>query len=76
VATLNIKHLPDALYERLKDRAKCERRSVAQEVIGLLSDALETPPALSIMELQGLGVELWRGVDATSHVESERKAWD
>ena len=33
-------------------------------------------PALSIMELEGLGKDLWRGIDAASHVEAERAAWD
>jgi plasmid stability protein len=76
MATLNIKNLPDALYEKLKARAKRERRSVAQEVTLLLSAALETRPLLSIMELQGLGKELWQDVDAAAHVEAERSAWD
>ncbi len=76
VATLNIKNLPDALHEKLKARARRERRSVAQEVTFLLSAALDTPPPLSIMDLQGLGKELWQGVDAAAHVEAERAAWD
>lgn len=76
VATLNVKNLPDALYEKLKARAKRERRSVAQEVTGLLAAALDIPPPLSIMELQGLGKELWQGVDAAAHIETERAAWD
>ena len=32
MATLTIKSLPDALYEKLKARARREGRSVAQEV--------------------------------------------
>jgi plasmid stability protein len=76
VATLNIKNLPDDLYEKLKARAKRERRSVAQEVTGLLAAALESPKALSIMDLQGLGAALWQGVDAVAHVETERASWD
>jgi plasmid stability protein len=76
VATLNIKNLPDALHEKLKARAQRERRSVAQEVTFLLSAALDTPPPLSIMDLQGLGKELWHGVDAAAHVAAERASWD
>jgi plasmid stability protein len=76
VATLNIRNLPDDLYEKLKARAKSGGRSVAQEVIGLLAAALESPEALSIMDLQGLGAALWRGVDAAAHVEVERASWD
>jgi len=76
VATLNIKNLPDGLYKKLQARAKRERRSVAQEVTHLLSEALEAPRPLSILELQGLGKELWQGVDAGAHVERERASWD
>ena len=76
MATLNIKNLPDALYRRLQARAKRERRSVAQEVTHLLSEVLETREPLSILELQGLGKELWREVEAAAYVERERAAWD
>jgi plasmid stability protein len=75
MATLNVKNLPDALYRKLKARAKRERRSVAQEVTVLLSQALEPPETRSILELRGLGKELWRDVDAGSHVANERAAW-
>ena len=76
MAVLNIKNLPDALYKKLQARAKRERRSVAQEVTYLLSEALETANPLSILELKGLGKEHWRKVDAAKHVERERASWD
>jgi plasmid stability protein len=76
MATLNIKNLPDGLYKKLQARAKRERRSVAQEVTQLLSRVLEAPDPLSILELQGLGKEHWRGIDAAKHVERERSSWD
>jgi plasmid stability protein len=76
MATLNIKNMPDPLYRRLRARAKRERRSIAQEVIRILDDALSEPQSLSILELEGLGQEVWRGVDAGAHVEAERRSWD
>jgi plasmid stability protein len=76
VATLNVKNLPDALYRKLRARAKRQRRSVAQEVTQILSEALDTPRALSILELQGLGKAHWQNGDAADHVERERSAWD
>src|SRR6266481_2823351 len=63
MAVLNIKNLPDSLYRKLQARAKRQHRSVAQEVTHLLSDALEMPKPLSILDLKGLGKEHWRGVD-------------
>ncbi len=76
MATLNIKNLPDALYRKLQARAKRDRRSVAQEVTHLLTEALDASKPLSILELQGLGKELWQGVDAVDHVRRERSSWD
>lgn len=76
MATLNIKNLPDALYRKLQARASREHRSVAQEVTHLLEEALGEPEPLSILDLQGLGAELWAGTDAAEHVERERRAWD
>ena len=76
MATLNIKNLPDSLYKKLQARAKRDRRSVAQEVTHLLSEALEASKRLSILELQGLGKEHWRGIDAAQHVQRERASWE
>ena len=76
MATLNVKNLPDGLYRKLQARAKRQRRSVAQEVAQILSEALEAPKPVSILELRGLGKEHWQNLDATTHVERERAAWD
>jgi plasmid stability protein len=75
MATLNVKNLPDGLYRKLKARAKREHRSVAQQVIVLLAQALEPPTPVSILDLQGLGKELWQGIDAQAHVDRERQGW-
>jgi plasmid stability protein len=76
MATLNIKNLPDDLYASLQARAKREHRSVAQEVTHLLSLAVGAAQPHSILELKGLGVEIWRGLDAAEFVREERNAWD
>lgn len=76
MATLNVKNLPDSLYRKLKQRAKREHRSVAQEVTKILDDALESPDLVSILTLRGLGKEQWTGMEAAAHVEVERKSWD
>jgi plasmid stability protein len=76
MATLNVKNLPDALYKKLQARAKREHRSVAQEVIHLLSRATAEARPPSILELRGLGKECWQDVDPAAHVEKERRSWD
>jgi plasmid stability protein len=76
MAILNVKKVPDALYRKLQARARRQRRSVAQEVVYLLSQALEEPESRSILELRGLGKERWRGVNPDRHVTRERRSWD
>lgn len=76
MATLNIKNFPEALYGRLQARAGREHRSLSQEVVHLLSRAVEEPEVSSLLELKGLGKELWRGIDAGRYLEEERSAWD
>jgi plasmid stability protein len=76
LATLNVKNLPDALYRKLQARARRERRSVAQQVTQILSEALEPKQELSVLELRGLGKEIWDGIDAADHIRRERESWD
>lgn len=76
MATLNIKNLPDSLYRKLRARARRERRSLAQEVIRILTSAIEERAPSSILALKGLGKEVWRGIDPATYVDQERRSWD
>ena len=77
MATLNVKKVSDELYERLRERAKRDHRSIAQEVIYLLETRLdEDERRESVLDLRGLGRDAWRGMDASEHVRKERDAWD
>ena len=76
MATLNIKNMPDVLYRKLQKRAKQQRRSLAQEVTQILAEAVERRKTHSILELQGLGKELWKGMDTAGYIEDGRRSWD
>lgn len=76
MATLNIKSFPDPLYEQLGKLAEKEHRSIAQQVTHMLSRAVEAEQPLSLLDLRGVGQELWRGTDAAAFVAEERDSWD
>ncbi len=76
MAVLNVKGFPDDLYEKLKERAESEHRSLAQEVVHLLSKAVASRARPSLMDLRGLGKEIWQGIDAARYIEEERASWD
>ena len=75
MAILNIKSVPEPLYLKLQARAKRERRSVTQEVLHILDQAVADSPQLSILDLQGLGKDVWRNIDVDQYLRTERDAW-
>ena len=76
MATLNVKGLDDALYAKLKERAKQQHRSVAQEITHILEASLGLTVPLSILDLEGLGADHWRNGNAVAHVAAERDSWE
>ena len=38
--------------------------------------AAEPPQQRSLLELEGLGAEIWQGIDAQQYVNELRKEWD
>lgn len=43
MATLQVRNMPDKLYKRLKEKAGKEYRSIAQQVVFELENALNNP---------------------------------
>ncbi|MGH9465646.1 MAG: FitA-like ribbon-helix-helix domain-containing protein [Thermoanaerobaculia bacterium] len=76
MAVLNVKGFPDAVYAKLKERAQREHRSLAQEVIHLLTAAVEPRRQLDWMAARGLGKEIWEGTDVDRYIDEERSSWD
>lgn len=75
MATLNIKDFPDELHAKLKEQAKKDGRSLSSEVEYLLAQQLLRTPKYTLRDWQGVGAEVWKGVDADAYVRKERKSW-
>ncbi len=75
MAILRVTNVPDALYRKLRERARRRHGSISQEVVILLSQALDAETPLSMLELKGLGKARWRGVDPAAYVARERRSW-
>ena len=48
---------------------------IAQDLVARSVEPAEKPER-SIMELHGLGKEIWKGIDAQGYVNELRKEWD
>ena len=69
----------EELYEQqIKPRPLSERlrllAMIAQDLA--VETKEEEKPKRSIMELHGLGAEIWQGIDAQEYVNELRREWD
>lgn len=71
-----ILHL-DQIYQReIRPLSLSDRLLLAQKIIAEAAAAARTAPPRSLLELEGLGAELWNGTDAQSYVDALRAEWD
>jgi hypothetical protein len=50
-----------------------------KRLLDMIADTLSAPPAQnqhSLLELEGLGKEIWQGIDAQEYVSQLRSEWD
>ncbi len=52
-----------------------EQLRLLEELQSALAQQPEAGRQRSIMELEGLGSEIWQGIDAQEYVEKERGSW-
>lgn len=53
-----------------------EQRRLVDSLTTLIQEAPPSPGLHSILELEGLGKEVWKDVDPRAYVDRERDAWN
>jgi hypothetical protein len=73
-----IRSSADDLYEmQIRPLPLRERLRLAQRIIGEAASAVSAPDrSHSLLELEGLGADLWQGMDAQEYVAGLRREWD
>lgn len=53
-----------------------EQLLLIEQLISVARHRVTAKPKRSILELRGLGKEVWKGVDAQEYVNQERDSWN
>ena len=71
-------NLEELYRQQLEPLPAADRRKLIEMLAQGLTEAEATaePPRRSLMELHGLGKEIWEGVDAQEYVNQLREEWD
>ncbi len=66
----------DELLGRIQLLAFEDQLGLLEDLASMIRQELTTQPKHSIMQLEGLGKEIWAGIDAQEYVNQERDSWD
>ncbi len=61
------------ILDQIKHLSLADQKKLAQGLAEVI--ARSSQPRRSILELRGLGKEIWEGVDPQEYVRQERDAW-
>ncbi len=77
MATSNVSQTYDDYVKEIKTLTSEEQLSLVKVISADLKKTLRGKKAKhSVMELEGLGADIWKGVDAQEYVLKERNSWD
>lgn len=65
----------DSILKMTRQLNLSEQLQLLESLSSMVRHKLEATEPHSIMELEGLGAEIWRGVDAQAYVNQERDSW-
>lgn len=64
------------IIKQVQQMTTTEQLQLLEEVAGLVRHKSLEKPKRNILELEGLGKEIWQGTEAQEYVNQERDSWD
>lgn len=64
------------VLEQVKALSDAERRELVRLIVATYEDDADRAEAHRIIELAGLGKEIWEGVDVDAYIKALRDEWD
>ena len=64
------------IVEQYQQLTPSDIMSLIHELLNLYQRRMQIRPAHSLLELEGLGAEIWKGIDPQEYVDKERDSWE
>ena len=64
------------IRRQVEDLTSDEQLQLLEELAAMVRRRMIEKPKRSILELEGLGKEIWHGLDAQEYVHQERASWN
>jgi hypothetical protein len=66
----------DEVRRTVESLTPSEQLRLVAELAERLSKRVDAPKGRSLLELRGLGKEVWTGLDPDEYIRQERSSWD
>jgi hypothetical protein len=66
----------EALMQEIRTLPVEDRKQLITLIVDTLTESEQPEKKHSLLELEGLGKEIWEGVDAKEYVNELRREWD
>lgn len=66
----------DEALSRAQQLAPADQLRLAEQLIALARQQIAAPQQHSILELEGLGKEIWQGINVEDYINEERDSWN
>jgi len=64
------------ILSQAEDLSPDDQLRLVEQLAGKLRRRMSSGKTRSITELEGLGQEIWHGIDAQEYVDAERNSWN
>lgn len=72
--------MPAPIYEEVLNQIRLleliDQVRLLEELATIVRYRVTAWPKHSILELEGLGKEIWQGIDVQKYIEEERNSWE
>jgi hypothetical protein len=76
MAIMTVEELYDRYVKRLPPSERLRLITMTAQDLAQQTDTTEGHTERSLLELEGLGAEIWKGIDAQDYVNRLREEWD
>ena len=66
----------DDIMKMTRQLGLSEQLRLLESLAELVRQRVESSKQHSILELEGLGAEIWQGIDTQEYIQQERDSWD
>ena len=66
----------EALMQEIRTLPVDDRKQLIMLIVDTFTESEPTAKKHSLLELEGLGKEIWEGIDAQEYVNELRREWD